>query len=341
MGRRINRGRRFGAALGALAPWSLGAVLAVSIPADAGQDMQAGGSLAPLVWRAPAPPSALIAPQAAALTGAARADGFDPWSATPDALRRASLAGAASGERLPDEIEPRVALKGGPGEVVDRSARSDPDAAARPSFAALLSDDAALARLRAASFLFDHDANEPASAFDPAAPAGDAEAFQPSTGEAGAAPAPAEPASRFPLALLAGPDAENERRCLAEAVYFEARGESGIGQAAVAQVVLNRVASGLYPATICGVVHQNRERRNACQFSYACDGRPLRIREPDAWASAEQIADEALSGKAYLPDVGGATHYHADYARPRWARSLEKLDVIGRHVFYKLRPGQT
>ncbi len=141
--------------------------------------------------------------------------------------------------------------------------------------------------------------------------------------------------------LIGGEDAAQEKRCLAEAIYFEARGESEEGQAAVAQVVLNRVSSGLYPASICGVVYQNRQRRNACQFSFACDGRPLRVAEPEGWLTAVRIADEVAAGAIYLSDIGGATHYHANYVRPRWARSLEKMDVIGHHIFYKLRPGQT
>ncbi len=136
-------------------------------------------------------------------------------------------------------------------------------------------------------------------------------------------------------------ESARENRCLAEAIYFEARGESGEGQAAVAQVVLNRVSSGLYPATICGVVYQNRRHYNACQFSFACEGKSLRIDEPDAWRQAVRIAGAVTNGKTYVSDIGGSTHFHANYARPRWARRLEKMDVIGHHIFYKLRPGQS
>ncbi|QRM28420.1 cell wall hydrolase [Microvirga sp. VF16] len=132
-----------------------------------------------------------------------------------------------------------------------------------------------------------------------------------------------------------------EQRCLAEAVYFEARSESVEGQAAVAQVVLNRVKSGLYPSSICGVVYQNRHRHLACQFTFACEGKALRIRDTESWERAKSVASAVLEGKTYLADVGGATHYHADYVRPYWARRLKKMDVIGRHIFYKLRPGQT
>ena len=123
-------------------------------------------------------------------------------------------------------------------------------------------------------------------------------------------------------ALLSGESGTRERKCLAEAVYFEARSEPEEGQAAVAQVVLNRATSGLYPPSICGVVYQNRSHYKACQFSFACEGKSLRVTEPDSWRTAVRIADEVVGGKTYLSDVGGATHYHAKYVRPGWARRL-------------------
>jgi len=126
-----------------------------------------------------------------------------------------------------------------------------------------------------------------------------------------------------------------EQRCLAEAVYFEARSEGEEGQAAVAQVVLNRVKSGRYPDTVCGVVYQNRHRKLACQFTFACEGKSLRITEPEPWQTAERIARDVYEGKTYLEDVGASTHYHADYVRPHWAKKLKKMDVIGRHIFYR------
>lgn len=148
--------------------------------------------------------------------------------------------------------------------------------------------------------------------------------------------------SRPRYADLIDPDnMSKEQRCLAEAVYFEARSEPEAGQAAVAQVVLNRVKSGLYPSTICGVVYQNRHRHLACQFTFACEGKALRTTDTVSWERAKRVATAVLEGKTYLADVGGATHYHADYVRPYWARRLKKMDVIGRHIFYKLKPGQT
>ncbi len=142
-------------------------------------------------------------------------------------------------------------------------------------------------------------------------------------------------------ALIEPADRARQMRCLAEAIYFEARSESRTGQMAVAQVVMNRVASDLYPNSVCGVVYQNRHRYLACQFTFACEGRSLRITEPEPWRAAVTVAQNVIDGTAYLADVGGSTHYHANYVRPYWARSLRKMDVIGKHVFYKLKPGQT
>jgi len=141
--------------------------------------------------------------------------------------------------------------------------------------------------------------------------------------------------------LIDQEQAGREKKCLAEAIYFEARSEPEEGQAAVAQVVLNRVSSGLYPASVCGVVYQNRHRWHACQFSFACEGKSLRIADQDSWATARRVADDVMDGRTYLADVGGSTHYHANYVRPRWAKRLKKMDVIGHHIFYTLRPGQT
>jgi spore germination cell wall hydrolase CwlJ-like protein len=141
--------------------------------------------------------------------------------------------------------------------------------------------------------------------------------------------------------LIAPNAAEAEQRCLAEVVYFESRSEPPEGQAAVAQVVLNRVRSGLYPASVCGVVYQNRHRHLACQFTFACEGKALRITDTESWDNARRIARDVTEGRTYLAEVGGATHYHADYVQPSWARRLKKMDVIGRHIFYQLKPGQT
>lgn len=126
-----------------------------------------------------------------------------------------------------------------------------------------------------------------------------------------------------------------DEKCLATAVYFEARGEPEIGQAAVAQVILNRVESEAYPDTVCDVVYQNMHRRNACQFSFACDGHADRISENKAWKRAKRVASQVVEGRSFPAAVQTATHYHADYVRPYWARKMRKLTAIGRHVFYR------
>ena len=136
---------------------------------------------------------------------------------------------------------------------------------------------------------------------------------------------------------LIGAARVKQEKCLANAIYFEARGEPVRGQMAVAQVVINRVFSGYYPHTVCGVVYQNARRHLACQFTFACDGIPDRINEPTAWERAKRIASEALDGKFWLNDVGKATHYHARWVHPWWVREMRKLDRIGVHTFYRPR----
>lgn len=133
--------------------------------------------------------------------------------------------------------------------------------------------------------------------------------------------------------------AAKQLECLSTAIYFEARGESYRGQVAVAQVVLNRTKDHRYPDTICAVVYQNQHRRNACQFSFACDGIPDRINDRKAWAQAEEISKKVTGGELYLAEVGEATHYHATYVRPAWAPRMDRLTQIGLHVFYKFKPG--
>jgi spore germination cell wall hydrolase CwlJ-like protein len=400
-------------ALGVVAPWCLGLALAVSITADAGEEVSSGASIAPLPLRAQGPPAELIPAQPSAL-------GIDFGSYTGDQqiLRQASLSIGMSEEfkRLPDEVEPRADLKRNARRFpeIDRSRRGDPFAGLRPAFDSRLRNFPGLARFRAAGLIFRHDEVEPESSFsaldEALGPEGVAafepwlEGESPTTARSYAEASPAQTASAetvrptalnerlmqgatpailrgirlgsstpaaadsTPIEVVALPQASRgylvhgegfaasrpnyaalidqdaparENRCLAEAIYFEARGEPDEGQAAVAQVVLNRVSSGLYPATICSVVFQNRRHFNACQFSFACNGRPLRITEPDAWRQAQRIATEVTNGSTYLSEVGGSTHFHANYVRPPWARRLEKMDVIGHHIFYKLKPGQS
>ncbi len=124
------------------------------------------------------------------------------------------------------------------------------------------------------------------------------------------------------------------QRCLAQAVYFEARSETLEGQLAVAQVVLNRVESRRYPSSICGVVFQNERLRHRCQFSFACDGRSDTPRERRAWEIAKRISEIALAGQ-WRDLSGRATHYHATYADPSWRSAMMKTAAHGQHLFYR------
>ena len=143
------------------------------------------------------------------------------------------------------------------------------------------------------------------------------------------------PAQRLGLEGKARAKAE---KCLADAVYFEARGEVRKGQEAVAQVVMNRVFSGYYPHDVCGVVYQNAHRHLACQFTFACEGKDLsRIDEPDMWERAKSIAKDTLDGKIWLAEVGHATHYHAYWVHPSWVHEMTRLFKLGVHTFYRPR----
>ena len=148
-----------------------------------------------------------------------------------------------------------------------------------------------------------------------------------------AAPAmPPSPAERLHLEGAARAKAE---RCLAEAIYFEARDDTELGQVAVAQVVMNRVFTRFYPNDVCGVVYQNANRYRACQFSFACSGKRRQIDEHDAWALAERLAKETLDGKLYVPAVGTSTHFHAVNVRPNWVGEMRKVVRYGIHKFYR------
>jgi len=141
------------------------------------------------------------------------------------------------------------------------------------------------------------------------------------------------PAERL---MLDGKPRAKAEKCLADAVYFEARGEPFKGQQAVAQVIMNRVFSGKYPNDVCGVVYQNANRHLACQFTFACEGKDLdKIDEPDMWEQAKRIAKDMLDGRIWLAEVGHATHYHAYWVHPSWVHEMTKLYRLGVHTFYR------
>ncbi|MBW4710515.1 cell wall hydrolase [Roseobacter sp. YSTF-M11] len=126
----------------------------------------------------------------------------------------------------------------------------------------------------------------------------------------------------------------DELRCLAEALYFEARGETVKGQFAVAEVILNRVKSERFPGSACGVINQGTGKKYQCQFTYTCDGHKEIIAEPRAYDRVSKVARAALNGDA--PDLTeGATHYHTTAVNPRWSRVYTKTAAIGDHIFYR------
>ena len=123
-------------------------------------------------------------------------------------------------------------------------------------------------------------------------------------------------------------------KCLSEALYFEARGETVKGQFAVAEVILNRVKSARFPGSLCSVINQGTGKKYQCQFTYTCDGYAEVISEPRAYTQVGKIARAVLDGKApTLTD--GATYYHTTAVKPRWSRVFTRTTQIGVHLFYR------
>ena len=138
-----------------------------------------------------------------------------------------------------------------------------------------------------------------------------------------------------------------EHYCMALNIYFESRGSNLADKAAVADVVLNRVDDTRYPNTVCEVVKQGKEKpswkdpskmvmvRNACQFSWYCDGKKDIPYEEDKWVEAQMIAWNMMEYEKYRGITEGATHYHATYVKPAWAKTLQLVGRIGAHIFYR------
>ena len=347
-------------ACSAVAPWGIALGLLVSITAQADQDPGLGGSAftrsAALDLKSPFPTPAA-------------GDRADPVLIPA----HFTTGDAAALSAIPDEIEPNNAVKSSRVRfpAINRARKGDPFIGLRPGLDARLHRATPVAVARK-----DREADWPEASRSPAALA-PADAVQnapvlpfsdgatPSiplaTALNSSTPLPSDALLRVGPAKLAAPttvaaktdadgkpnyaslidpkDSARQMRCLAEAVYFESRSEPENGQAAVAQVVLNRVRSGIFPTDVCGVVYQDRNRPFACQFSFACEGKSLRIEEPGAWAVATRIAKEVVGGVNFNPKVAEALNYHANYVMPFWAPSLRRVDRIGAHIFYAMRPG--
>ena len=131
----------------------------------------------------------------------------------------------------------------------------------------------------------------------------------------------------------------DEVGCLAEAIYFEARGEDIVGMIAVGQVIINRVNDLRFDDTICGVVHaghyyENYPVRNRCQFSYWCDGKHERYGDIKAFEMV-MIATQSILDNIRIEGLEYATHYHASHVTPYWSQSFTRIRQIGGHVFYE------
>jgi len=129
--------------------------------------------------------------------------------------------------------------------------------------------------------------------------------------------------------------------CLAQNIYYESRSSNFADMVSVADVVLNRVNDERYPDSICEVVQQGPigsnglPKRNQCQFSWYCDGKSDYPTNKDAWVKAQQIAHNMVTYNDYRGITEGATHYHATYVSPKWARDLQLIGRIGEHIFYR------
>jgi hypothetical protein len=141
--------------------------------------------------------------------------------------------------------------------------------------------------------------------------------------------------SRSFLAGVPAASGDDNWKCLAQALYFEARGETVEGQFAVAEVIMNRVKSSAFPNSLCGVINQGTGRKYQCQFTYTCDGRAENITEPAAWSRVGKIARLIIDG-APLRLTQGATHYHTKAVNPNWSRVFARTASIGVHHFYRM-----
>ena len=135
--------------------------------------------------------------------------------------------------------------------------------------------------------------------------------------------------------------------CLALNTYHEAKNQSMIGQIATAQVVMNRVMDDRYPNTVCEVVKQGPTRpswkdpnkripvKHKCQFSWYCDGKSDVPKNAKAWKKAQDYAYLVLSNRIHIDVTEGATHYHATYVKPAWAKTKTRTARIESHIFYR------
>jgi spore germination cell wall hydrolase CwlJ-like protein len=132
-----------------------------------------------------------------------------------------------------------------------------------------------------------------------------------------------------------------EHRCLAEVMYYEARGEGADGERAIAEVVFHRMRHGNYGHSICAVVYEGAGHPG-CQFSFACNGELAQSKQAESWREAQILAARILTGEVTLADTtGGATNFHAVSVQPVWSGTMERTVQIGNHVFYRFTRART
>ena len=138
--------------------------------------------------------------------------------------------------------------------------------------------------------------------------------------------------------FVSAEDRTRQLACLTKNIYWESASEPFEGKVAVAQVTINRVASGKFAPDICGVVYQKNTVMDkvVCQFSWFCDGsskvRPI---YPAHWKESEEVAKKVLLEGFRLPSLKTALYFHADYVKPQWGKP--EVAKIGRHIFYSER----
>ena len=135
---------------------------------------------------------------------------------------------------------------------------------------------------------------------------------------------------------------ETALMCMATNIYHEAKNQPMVGQIAVAQVVMNRVKDSRYPNNVCDVIKQGLTYKNGkvvlgkCQFSWYCDGKKDDVNmKTEKWRNSLRYASMVITNRITLDVTEGATHYHATYVRPAWARTKTKTVRINRHIFYR------
>lgn len=142
-----------------------------------------------------------------------------------------------------------------------------------------------------------------------------------------------------PYEFVSVRDKERQLKCMTQNIYYEASHEPAEGKIAVAQVVMNRMASGDFPTDPCQVIFQRNVfyKNTVCQFSWYCDGSVnRRTIDPEKWKESYEAAQMVLLEGFRLPGLKDALYYHADYVNPRWNK--DRVAKIGRHIFYKPKP---